>query len=52
MKIINTKFGVLNTQDGDKIEFAYHRPIWINIALLMAIIALVGVYVARNMGWV
>lgn len=49
MKLINTKYGVLNTHKGDEIEFSYNHPNYKNIAVTVAVIALVVVHV---IGWV
>lgn len=44
MKLINTRYGVLNTSKGDEIHFAYKVPNYKNIALLAAIIAFIVVH--------
>lgn len=52
MKIVNTRFGVLNTSRGGERIYAIRTPNYKNIALYGAIIALVAIYVARGLGWV
>lgn len=48
MKIYNVTYGHIKTSRGDIVDFSYKRPIWKNIALYGAIIALVGVYLYNN----
>jgi hypothetical protein len=52
MKLINTRYGILNYEDGRKIEFATKTPNYKNIALYGLYIALGGLFLFTAFrGW-
>jgi hypothetical protein len=52
MKLINTRYGILNTHRGDEIEFIYHRYNYKAIALLGLYIGFIGLFLFTAFrGW-
>ena len=52
MKLINTRYGVLNTQGRDEIEFSYHRYNYKSIALYGLYIGFIGLFLFTAFrGW-
>jgi hypothetical protein len=44
IKLTNTKYGVLNVPECDKIDFAYRQLNYKNIALLGLILGIIGLF--------